>query len=180
MTKLSIKPKIRLESSYTRQLKTVRQLEPFLESVKKFKAMKKLHDLFYEKPESKVGAISRQELRKGDFYYIIYNRYNRIDFYFSPWPDANRDYSIEFPINKKSIPDIITGLAEYKKKLLEWQKEENKDCSISDYNISAAIERNFNDNEMTEEQFFVKRRLMARLLLEYSKQVAGAMPGKGV
>jgi len=139
------------ESSYKRQLKLVEHLEAFLSQVDNYKAMRKFHELFYEKPTDGRNNPYFNDLLKTEFTYSCYKHSysDKFNFHFSK--NKNRKDKLEFDINAKSIPEIIVGLSKYRVRLIDWDKSSD-DASDPTYRIESLVGKTFS-GEYTRQGF---------------------------
>lgn len=166
---IRLNTKLVQQSAYTRRLQTIAVLEKYLDQVKDYKAMHKVHELFYNKADKGINP-NYFELRKTDWSFSVYERYGNVEVHFYDLEhDKSKDNALEFRISDKSIPAVIQGLKEYKDKLVLWREEENQ-MSVSEYRFEDIIEKHF-DKEMTPRQFKEMKRELSVYLTALAVEV---------
>ena len=158
------------ESSYKRQLQLAVHLESFLSQVENYKAMRKFHELFYDKPTNGSNNPYYNDLLKTDFIYSCYKHSysDKFNFHFSK--NKNRKDKLEFDINSKSIPEINAGLSNYRLRLIDWDKTSD-DPSDPAYRIESLVGKTFS-GEYTLQGFNNQKEALAAALREASDSVA--------
>ena len=158
------------ESSYKRQLKLAEKLEAFLEQVANYKAIRKLHELFYEKPSNTAINPHYNELLKTEFCYYCYKLSYSDKFRFRFSHAKARKDELEIDIESKSIPAIKAALDAYKARLIDWDKTSDE-AHCPSYKLENLIRDSFS-GEYTKLGFDRQKEALAIDLQQASENVA--------
>jgi hypothetical protein len=150
------------ESSYKRQLRLAEKLEAFLEQVAGYKAIRKFHELLYEKPSNKDIKPFYNDLLKTDFRYYCQKMSYSDKFRFRFFHTEFRNDMLEFDIADKSIPAIRAGLDAHKARLIDWEKTSDEPRCPS-YKIEELI-RDSISGEYTRLGFDRQKEMLATAL----------------